>query len=77
MGIFKITLQLMRFHSQNISQVQSLLSNVRKIEKGSWTSCFFCAAVSAQFGKTMQCFYLQLLIENYQLTKLKGKDPPL
>ena len=40
-GIFKITLQLMRFQSQKLYQVKRLLSDVRKIKKGSWKSwCF-------------------------------------
>ena len=40
-GYFEMTLQLMRFQSQNLYQVKSLLSDVRKIKKGSWKSCCF------------------------------------
>ena len=80
---FQMALQLLRFQSPNLSQVKSLLSDVRKIKRGSWISCcsklLFLPSVVRQLyftsnQKTMKGFYHQLFSKIISLLN-KMKTP--
>ena len=76
-----MTLQLMRFQSQNLYQVKSLLSDVRKIKKGSWKSCcfkqlFLPSVVWDSYifltSENNERFLPATFFKNYQLITQKG-----
>ena len=81
-GIFKITLQLMRFQSQKLYQVKSLLLMWGKLKRevGNLvvlSSCFcpvwYETAIFSSHQKTMKGFYLQHFSKIISLLNKKGK----